>query len=86
MDFETTCGKICLFLIIALITSVMLSGIIISIDKCQNKRKEWNDKVTNCVLNENYRKDCKLILYKDAQIHFNQNTSTVVPVPIIISQ
>ena len=32
-------------------------------------RKEWNDKVNNCVLNENYRKDCKLILYRDAQIH-----------------
>lgn len=31
--------------------------------------KEWNNKVNNCVLNENYRKDCKLILYRDAQIH-----------------
>lgn len=35
-------------------------------------RKEWNDKVNNCVLNENYRKDCKLILYRDAQIHNQQ--------------
>lgn len=31
--------KIFVLLIIALITSVMLSGIIISIDKSQNKRK-----------------------------------------------
>lgn len=86
MDFETTFGKIFLFLIIALIASVILSGIIISIDKSRNKRKEWNDKVKNCVLNENYRNDCKLILYKDQQIHSSQNTSTVVPVPIIISR
>ena len=86
MDFETTFGKIFLFLIIALIASTILSGIIISIDKSQNKRKEWNDKVKNCVLNENYRNDCKLILYKDQQIHSSQNTSTVVPVPIIISR
>lgn len=78
--------KIFVLLIIALITSVMLSSIIISIDKSQNKRKEWNDKVKNCVLNENYRNDCKLILYKDQQIHSSENTSTVVPVPIIISR
>lgn len=77
--------KIFVFLIIALITSVMLSGIIISIDKSQNKRKKWNDKVTNCVLNENYRNDCKLILYRDAQIH-SEKTSTVIPVPIVMSR
>lgn len=77
--------KIFVLLIIALIISVMLFSIIISIDKSRNKRKEWNDKVKNCVLNENYRNDCKLILYKDQQIHSSQNTSTVVPVPIIIS-
>lgn len=39
-------------------------------------RKEWNDKVNNCVLNENYRKDCKLILYRDAQIHGQQVQDT----------
>lgn len=39
-------------------------------------RKEWNDKVNNCVLNENYRKDCKLILYRDAQIHDQQVQDT----------
>ncbi len=78
--------KVLIFLIIALIASTILSGIIISIDKSRNKRKEWNDKVKNCVLNENYRNDCKLILYKDQQIHSSKNTSTVVPVPIIISR
>lgn len=78
--------KVLIFLTIALVASTILSGIIISIDKSQNKRKEWNDKVKNCVLNENYRNDCKLILYKDQQIHSSQNTSTVVPVPIIISR
>lgn len=78
--------KVLIFLTIALVASAILSGIFFTIDISQNKRKEWNDKVKNCVLNENYRNDCKLILYKDAQIHFNQNTSTVVPAPIIISQ
>ena len=39
-------------------------------------RKEWNDKVNNCVLNENYRKDCKRILYRDAQIHNEQLKDT----------
>lgn len=78
--------KIFVLLIIALIAATMLSSIIISIDKSQNIRKEWDDKVKNCVLNANYRNDCKLILYKDAQMHSNNNTSTVVPVPIIISR
>lgn len=41
-------------------------------EKAYQVRKEWNDKVNNCVLNENYRKDCKLILYRDAQIHNQQ--------------
>ena len=35
-------------------------------------RQEWRLKVNNCVLNENYRKDCKLILYREAQIHNQQ--------------
>ena len=35
-------------------------------------KQEWRLKVNNCVLNENYRKDCKLILYRDAQIHNQQ--------------
>lgn len=77
--------KICLLLTIAYIIAVMLSNIIISIDKDQNKKKEWNNKVTNCILNENYRNDCKLILYRDAQIHY-QNTSTVIPVSLVISR
>ena len=35
-------------------------------------KQEWRLKVNNCVLNENYRKDCKLILYREAQIHNQQ--------------
>ena len=77
--------EVLILLTIALVASTILSGIIISIDKSRNKRKEWNDKVTNCVLNENYRKDCKLILYRDAQIH-SEKTSTVIPAPIIMSR
>lgn len=83
---KTKTYEVLIYLTIALVAITILSGIIISIDKSRNKRKEWNDKVKNCVLNENYRNDCKLILYKDQQIHSSQNTSTVVPVPIIISR
>lgn len=35
-------------------------------------KQEWRLKVNNCVLNENYRKDCKLILYREAQINYQQ--------------
>lgn len=31
--------------------------------------QEWQQKVNNCVLNEQCRPDCKLILYRDRQIH-----------------
>lgn len=40
-----------------------------TIDKADKIKKEWNYKVNNCVLDMNFRKDCKLILYKDMQIH-----------------
>jgi hypothetical protein len=32
-------------------------------------KQEWQQKVNDCILNENCRDDCKLILYRDAQIH-----------------
>lgn len=31
--------------------------------------QEWRQKVNDCVLNEQCRPDCKLILYRDRQIH-----------------
>ena len=45
-------------------------------EEANQVHKEWNDKVNNCVLDENYRKDCKLILYRDAQIHGQQKQDT----------
>lgn len=63
------------YIIIAAIV-LFFGGLIVFIIHTSNKvgqvRKEWNNKVNNCVLNENYRKDCKLILYRDAQIHNEQ--------------
>lgn len=58
-------------------------------DYCKTKArqtKEWNTKVDNCVLNPNYRPDCNLILYRDAQIHNmpSRHSNTVVPVPMIV--
>lgn len=47
-------------------------------EKSNQIRKEWNDKVNNCVLNENHRKDCKLILYRDAQIHNQEVQDTQI--------
>lgn len=78
--------KVLIFLTIALVVGAILSGIIILANESQKISTEWDNKVQNCILNENYRNDCKLILYKDQQIHSSQNTSTVVPVPIIISR
>ena len=40
-----------------------------TIDNANKIKKEWNNKVNNCILDMNFRKDCKLILYKDMQIH-----------------
>lgn len=31
--------------------------------------KEWRQKVNACLIDRNCRKDCDLILYRDAQIH-----------------
>lgn len=38
--------------------------------------KEWNNKVNACVLDMNSRKDCKLIIYKDKQIHHQHNDNS----------
>lgn len=62
--------------IIVLIFGGLMAFIIHTSNKVGKVRKEWNDKVNNCVLNENYRKDCKLILYRDAQIHNKQVKDT----------
>lgn len=43
-----------------------------TIDKAEKIKKEWNYKVNNCVIDMNFRKDCKLIIYKDMQIHNQQ--------------
>lgn len=44
---------------------------------------EWIQKVNKCVMNQNYRPDCKLILYKDQQNAVKHgNTTTVVPISI----
>lgn len=39
--------------------------------------KEWREKVNNCVLNENYRHDCRLIIYRDKQIQNERQQSRV---------
>lgn len=31
--------------------------------------EEWRQKVNACIIDKNCRKDCELILYRDAQIH-----------------
>lgn len=41
------------------------------------RHKEWKTKVNNCVLDENYRPDCALILYKDKQNHNKQTDSNM---------
>jgi hypothetical protein len=35
----------------------------------QRIRQEWREKVNACILDPNCRTDCKLILYRDAQIN-----------------
>lgn len=35
-------------------------------------KQEWREKVNACILDPNCRTDCKLILYRDAQINNNR--------------
>ena len=84
------------FLICSIIPPLIIGAIIIGLiillaywvtntsmyKEYERVEQEWRLKVNNCVLNENCRKDCKLILYRDAQIHNqqvqdNQQTSVI---------
>lgn len=71
--------KLLIFLILAALVILISIPIIfiVSISKeIQEHKKiknEWQQKVNSCILNENYRKDCKLILYRDVQIHNDKN-------------
>lgn len=59
------------------------------VKKHEKTHAEWMQKVNNCVMNENYRPDCKLILYKDQQnAHRSSSTTstTVMPVPIVVGR
>lgn len=38
---------------------------------------EWKQKVENCLIDSNYRKDCGLILYKDKQIQENKRAQEI---------
>lgn len=58
-----------LFIIVVLSCTVVLSVLLYKeLQKDIVKRQDWNNKVNNCVMNNDYRKDCKLIIYKDKQI------------------
>ena len=57
-------------LIMCIITVVMFFRWIIGEFKDYTKiHKEWKAKVNNCIMDSNYRNDCKLIIYKDMQNH-----------------
>lgn len=81
--FCTTLFVIILGLIIGSIALFISVGISHS-----KTNKEWTQKVNNCVMNENSRSDCKLILYKDRQnaIERGASTTTVVPLPVYIGR
>ena len=65
--------RICFSIIFITLIGVWISIKITNyISKAAKINREWQAKVNNCVLNENYRNDCKLILYRDAQIHNQQ--------------
>lgn len=38
---------------------------------------EWKQKVENCLIDSNYRKDCALILYKDKQIQEHKRAQEI---------
>lgn len=64
------------FLVVSLsILAFMIYGCCFIFEKTnfvqERKRinQEWRQKVNDCVMNEYCRADCKLILYRDAQIH-----------------
>lgn len=58
-----------LFIIMVFLILYLGYLLFLQIVKSSEIKKEWNIKVNNCILNENSRNDCKLILYRDKQIH-----------------
>lgn len=61
------------YALLGLVVFVLFVWVIIDfciyVDEHSKIKEEWQIKVNNCVLNENSRNDCKLILYRDKQIH-----------------
>ena len=58
-----------LFMIVVFLIIYIGVLLILQINKSSKIKAEWNTKVNNCILNENSRNDCKLIIYRDKQIH-----------------
>lgn len=51
----------------------------------EQKSQEWKNKVQQCVINRNYRKDCEYIIYVDSKNRAESNT-VVYPVPIYVGR
>lgn len=74
-------------IILSLIIGIIV-WLIIDVINYSKTHEEWTQKVNNCVMNENYRPDCKLILYKDQQnvIERGRSTTTVMPMPVYVGR
>lgn len=67
----------------ALIILICIEGILYITPSHMQARKEWKNKVNQCLLNKNYRSDCELIIYKDTQNNSNKNTYIPMFIPIV---
>lgn len=72
---------ILLLILIALVVGCIFC-VYQSIQMYTKHHDEWNTKVNNCVMDNNYRKDCKLILYKHqtARTHNCGGGTTYMPI------
>lgn len=75
---------ICKFLIamFSLLGVLMFCSLVETVNDSMKRQEEWNQKVNNCVMDSNYRPDCKLILYKDQQITATQGQNYVMVTPV----
>lgn len=76
------------FVIILGLVIGIIAWLICGVINHSKTNKEWTQKVNNCVMNENYRPDCKLILYKGQQNAIKRDASitTVMPMPVYIGR
>lgn len=65
----------------------IIAWLIIDAINYSKTHEEWTQKVNGCVMNKNYRPDCKLILYKDQQNAIERGRSTtVMPMPVYVGR